>query len=282
MIEIDAGPHLVSGFLTLSWHGIFSLIAVATAVYLVGRWAPLRGIDPDAIYSIAVWGIIGGIVGARAVHVIDQWELYENAPFEMFAIWQGGIGVWGGILGGFLAAAAYALVAKHPVGIISDMTAPALLLAQATGRIGDIVNGEHCASAAGHFLSFVWTAPESGARGCSSGHAIHASGTQPVIALEMAWDMIALAIVWQLRGRLRPDGMLFAVYLALYSIGRFMVTFLRQDKIWALGMQEAQYIAILVLIITVPLLAAKGRFMQRVEAEPVVVDSRTRAQRRRG
>ncbi|HAE33370.1 MAG TPA: prolipoprotein diacylglyceryl transferase, partial [Dehalococcoidia bacterium] len=72
MVEIDSGPFLLNlGSLILSWHGVFSFIAVASAVFLVGRWAPMRGLDPDDIYSIAVWGIIGGIIGARLVHVID-------------------------------------------------------------------------------------------------------------------------------------------------------------------------------------------------------------------
>ena len=68
MIEIEASPFLFQfGTFALSWHGLFSFIGVAAAVFLVGRWAILRNIDPDDIYSIAVWGIVGGIIGARLV-----------------------------------------------------------------------------------------------------------------------------------------------------------------------------------------------------------------------
>ena len=99
MIEIDSGPFLVNfGSLLISWHGIFSFIAVASAVFLVGRWAPLRGVDPDDIYSIALWAIIGGILGARFVHVIDHLSIYSEDPLKVFAIWSGGIGLWGGCL----------------------------------------------------------------------------------------------------------------------------------------------------------------------------------------
>ena len=59
----------------MSWHGFFSFVAVATAVLLVGRWAPLYNLDPDDVLSVAVWAIIGGVLGARVVHVIDNWEL---------------------------------------------------------------------------------------------------------------------------------------------------------------------------------------------------------------
>ena len=258
MIEIDIGPFLISsGSFLLSWHGFFTFIAVATAVYLVGRWAPAKGIEPDDIYSIAIWAILGGIVGARLVHVIDNLGFYQYNPLQILYIWSGGIGIWGGIIGGFIGGAGYSLIAKHPVGVIADLTAPALLLVQSIGRLGDIVNGEHCARAATEFiLAFNWIRPESDARVCANGVGVP---VQPVIAYEMLWNLAALFVIWKLRDRLKPDGMLFALYLALYSVGRFMVTFLRQDKVWALGLQEAQFIAILVLLITVPLLVIKAR-----------------------
>ena len=283
MVEIGIGPNLLSfGTFVVSWHGFFSFIAVAAAVFLVGRWAPLRGIDPDDIYSIAIFAIIGGIIGARAVHVIDHWDFYQQNPADMFAIWAGGIGLWGGILGGFIGGAAYALIVKQPVGVIADLTAPALLFVQSIGRLGDIVNGEHCARATDFILGFMWTNPVSDARNCGA-EGVGVS-VQPVIAYEMIWNMLALLVIWKLRGRLRPDGMLFVLYLAFYSVGRFMISFARTDKVWALGMQEAHFIALLVLVITIPILAAKARYTPRDEAfdEPAPAYQRgTRAERRR-
>ena len=283
MIEIDIHPLLATANIVytwaVSWHGFFSFIAVGSAVILVGRWAPLKGIDPDTIYSIAIWAILGGVVGARLVHVVDNWgDIYSQRPSQIFNIASGGIGVWGGILGGFTAGSIYALIAKHPVGVIADLTAPALLYVQTIGRIGDIINGEHCAKAADYFLAFQWTHNETTALHCTNGvvNSVH-----PVILFEMVWNMIALAIVWKLRDRLRPDGMVFALYLALYSVGRFAVSFMREDRIWALNMQEAHYIALLVLVVTIPLLAAKARFTEAPEGGQVRVERGTRAQRRR-
>ena len=293
MIDIDISPYLYSGTiagLVVSWHGFFTFVAVATAVILVGRWALLRELDSDTIYSIAIAAIIGGVVGARFVHVIDNWsDVYQHRPGQIIALWSGGIAIWGGILGGFIGGSAYALVVRHPVGVVADLTAPALLLVQSIGRLGDIINGEHCAKATDYFLGFTWTHAETAARNCSTGFA---ASVHPVILYEMVWNMVSLAIIWQLRGRLKPAGMLFALYLALYSLGRFGISFLREDKVWALGMQEAHYIALLVLIVTVPLLVAKARIGERVVVEgPVpagggVGDERrvgrgTRAERRR-
>ena len=202
MIDIVVGPNVISsGPLVLSWHGLFSLIAVATAVYLVGRWAPMRGIDPDDIYSIAVWAIIGGIVGARLVHVVDNWSFYQANPSQVIAIWSGGIGLWGGILGGFITGALYALWRSDILSvIIADLTAPALLLAQTIGRLGDVVNGEHCARAWDFALGFVWLHPSSDAGRCVNGigESVH-----PVIAYEMIWNMLSLLLIWKLRNRLK-------------------------------------------------------------------------------
>ena len=286
MIEIPIEPNIVAmaGQFVLSWHGLFSFVAVAVAVFLVGRWAPTRGVLPDDIYSIAIWAIIGGIIGARIVHVVDNWEFYQNSPDRIIAIWAGGIGLWGGILGGFLAGAAYALIRKHPVGLIADLAAPAVLLAQTIGRIGDIVNGEHCAKAWDFALAFIWTSDLADASRCVNGVGV---AVQPVIAYEMIWNALALVLIWNLRNRLRPDGMLFALYLALYALGRFGITFFREDRVWGdFGMQEAHYIALLVLTITVPLLIIKARPRPAEETAALLdsaelVERGTRAERRR-
>ena len=221
------------------------------------------------------------MIGARLVHVVDNWsDIYVQRPSQILAIWSGGIGVWGGILGGFMGGSIYALIAKHPVGLIADLTAPVMLYSQTIGRLGDIVNGEHCANATDLFFGMRWIHPETVARICANGFT---TDVQPVIVYQMAWNILALAIVWRLRGRLKPDGMLFALYLALYSVGRFGVSLMREDRVWALGLQEAHYIALLVLVVTVPLLAYKARFVTREPAleTAAVTDRRSRAERRR-
>jgi phosphatidylglycerol:prolipoprotein diacylglycerol transferase len=313
MIEIDLSSFLFSvdfvGSVTVSWHGLFSFIAVATAVFLVARWAPLRGMDGDVLLSVAVWAIIGGVVGARLAHVIDQWsEIYYQRPIQMIYIWTGGVAIWGGVLGGLIGGVGYASVQNFwtrrksdrlaeegssggdgqadegvssriiPIGIVADLTAPALLFVLAIGRLGDIVNGEHCAKATEWFYGFKWVHAQTAAVNCTNGwnNTVH-----PVIAMEMIWLIAGLALVWRLRGRLRPNGMVFVLFLGFYSIGRFFISFLREDRVWALGMQETQYISLVALVIVVPLLLVKARFIERVEEVPLVVERGTRAVRRR-
>ncbi len=304
MIEIDVSPNLFTGSVILSWHGVFAFAAVVTAVFLTGRWARLIRVDPDSVYSIAVWAVVGGVIGARFFHVIDRWDLYSNTPWEALAFWQPGIAVWGGVLGGFAGGVLAAMVLEwlrkrrwaqeqadlpedgrapyepaYPIGKIADITAPALILVLAVGRLGDIVNGEHCSKATDFFLGFVWTAPDTIARSCASGFG---QAAQPAIVYEMLLSFGALWIVWRLRGRLRPDGMLFAIFLALYSLIRILTMFLREEKIWAVGMSEAQWVALGVLLITGLLIAVRARFTERLELEPLPdTEHGSRAERRR-
>ncbi|MBI4306355.1 MAG: prolipoprotein diacylglyceryl transferase, partial [Chloroflexi bacterium] len=79
MIRIPFDPNIISsGSFTLSWHGLLSFVAVAAAVVLVARWAKRDGIDPDIVYNPAVGAIAGGIIGARIVHVADNWHIYRH------------------------------------------------------------------------------------------------------------------------------------------------------------------------------------------------------------
>ena len=213
VINIGINPNIFGGSgVLLSWHGFFTFMAVATSVFLVHRWGTREGLLGDSILSVAVWAIIGGIVGARFVHVIDNWGFYSGNPGQIIAIWAGGIGIWGGILGGLIGGTIYSLIYKHPVGLIADITAPALLFVQSIGRLGDFVNGEHCANAWDFALGFIWTNSASDARVCANG--IGAS-VHPVIAYEIIWNLVALVVIWKLRGRLRPGGLCGALYLAL-------------------------------------------------------------------
>lgn len=285
-IEIPIDPNIFSiGSLLLTWHGLFTFVAAALGVFLVGRWAKQEGLDPDAVYSIAAWGIIGGIIGTRALHVIDLWnDVYRHDLIRVLQIWEGGLTIFGAVLGGFAGAAGYMVIRNHPrflrlwaqlfrgsklekanlppIGRLADIAAPAMLLAMAIGRIGDIINGEHVAKATDLPWGFVYS------HFGSASNAVHGlAASHPAVAYEALWDLTVLAIIWPLRGRLRPYGMLFAAYLAIYSIGRFFISFLRtgplpMDQEWAIGLNEAQFVSLAVMAVTIPLLMLKAKVVK--------------------
>ena len=115
MIDINIDPVLLIPIINfpISWHGLFSFIGVIIAVFFVARWAPYRGVSSDTIYSIAIWAILGGFIGARIVHVVDNWDIYGQDLIRVFYFWNGGIGLWGGILGGFIGGSTYSYLKKY-------------------------------------------------------------------------------------------------------------------------------------------------------------------------
>ena len=264
MIQIGMNPNMVEiGSVLLTWHGFFAFVGVVVAVVMVARSGQKEGIISDVVYSTAVWAIIGGIVGARLLHVIDRWDFYSDNPGQIIAIWNGGIALFGSILGGFVGGSIYAHFNHYPIGKLADLTAPPLIIAQTIGRIGDIINGEHVSATTNFSWGFVYTHP-----GSLSNQVYGLQASHPTVVYEMIWNMLVLGVLWWFRGRIKPDGMLFALYFALYSFGRFFISFLREDKVWVGGLQEAHIIAIIVMAVAIPLLVYRARLVPRDEAAP--------------
>ncbi len=300
-ISIGINPNLIDGGgLALSWHGFMTFAAVVVAVFLVVRWGSREGFNSDAIYAVAFWGILGGVVGARLLHVIDAWSFYGQDPVRILYVWSGGVTIYGAILGGFVFAAAYMVIrnsrfcleawrryfrflgepVKSPlpsVGRLADIAAPAMLVAQAIGRVGDIINGEHCAKATGLPWGVIYTHPERQSLACEQ--SFGPGATHPAVAYELLMDLAILAALWPLRKRLHPPGMFFALYLATYSVGRFCLSFLRKEYSQYGPLNEAQIIALLVMVVTVPLLMYKA---QLVPAEPPKTGQGQKPKRRAG
>ncbi len=279
-ISIGINPNLLDfANFTLSWHGVMTFVAVATAVWLVARAGAKEGMNVDSIYSVAVWAIIGGVVGARILHVIDFWdEVYRDDFISVFSVWSGGIAIYGAIIGGFIGGALYIMIrnsewflsmwrtvfpfmgeahrANLPgIGRLADITVPGLLIAQAIGRIGDVINGEHFSKVTDLPWAVIYTHVNS--------PGIFRPPTHPAVAYELLFDLVLLAAIWPLRDRLRPNGMFFALYLATYSIGRFFLSFMREEFNEYFGaLNEAQVVAIIVVIFTVPLLVWKAQLVR--------------------
>ena len=297
-INIPFDPYIFGGTTTaFSWHGFLTFIAVGTAIWLAGRAAIRERLDQEQVYNTALWGVLGGIVGARIVHVLDNWAIYGDDPLSIFAVWNGGIGLWGGILGGWMAGSLYAYFAKAPVGRFMDIAAAPLLIAQTIGRVGDIINGEHWSRPLDLFWGWYFTDIDSPARsvidrfpelfGTDVDRPVH-----PAVVYEMITNIIILGVIFMLRGRVRPAGSIFMIYLALYATARFGVQFVRLDDVKFWGLQEAHLIAILVWIITIPWIiwkvrliggdgGAPGRRVREVAEIDRVSAGRSRRERRR-
>ena len=247
MIKIGLDPILLSlGAFSLSWHGLFMVIGIAVGVLLPARLVAKAGLSVDTLYSLAVWAIPGGIIGARLVHVIDYWNYYSVNPGLILAFWGGGMAIWGGILGGTLTGVIFARIRRFTLARYADLIAPGIILAQAIGRIGDIINGEHISTSTGLPWGVVYIHPNSPGFGLPPVH--------PAVAYELLMDLFIFGMLWKLQGRIKPDGSLFLLYLIIYSVGRFFLSFLRLDSNTVfLSLNQPQWICLLVLMVAIPL-----------------------------
>ena len=233
----------------MTWHSLLSVVAVFVAYFLFERWVRRAGLSAEIAVNIGPWGIAGGIIGARVVHVIDEWGYYSANPLQILAVWNGGVAIYGAIAGGVIAGCIYAWRKGYPVRKLMDIIAPALIFAQAIGRLGDIINGEHFSTPTSLPWSVIYTNPQSPGYGRPPSH--------PAVAYELLADLAIFGVLWLLRDRLKPDGARFTVYAALYALIRFPLSFLRLDSHSVLfGINQQGYLSIIVFAWAVAALIA--------------------------
>src|SRR3972149_4844209 len=118
MITIDLDPNIVTiGAFTLAWHGVFSAVAIIVGIWLALRLLRGSGISEDDVYTLALWGVVGGIVGPRLFHVVDAWDFYSRNPIQIVMINEGGLSIYGAIVVGTLFAVVTMLIKHVPVGL---------------------------------------------------------------------------------------------------------------------------------------------------------------------
>lgn len=257
-IHIGMNPILVTiGSVEVRWYGVMVSLAILTVVVWTYFSAKKAGIPGDIVYTSALWAIPFGLVISRLVEVVDRLDFYSNNPGEVFSF--SGLTIYGGVLGGVLGAWIYNRIRGQPFGRLADAAAPGVILGQAVGRIGCTINGCCYGTPTTLPWGFVYTNHNS--------YAPLGVSTQPTVVYELLFDLAVFGVLLYLRRRLKVEGSLFLVYLATYSVGRFLFSYLRENATYG-GLREAQIIALAVVVISVPLLISKLR-QRQAEAVPV-------------
>lgn len=245
MIELDVCPVAFTiGPLEIRWYGIMVVLAVVAIIAISLLEAKRVGIAEDHIYSLAVWAVIGGVVFSRIVHIIDKWDYYLAHPMQILAF--EGLGVYGAVIGVIVAIVVYCLVKKLSIWLITDMISPGALVGMAIGRVGCVFNG--CCY--GLPTLFPWAVEYS----CPTSYAPLGVPLYPTQMFHIIWNLAAFAVLWLLRRRLKPQGSVFLIYLAFYAAGDLLIRAFREGDPFLFGMQQAQVIGIVVLVVTLPLL----------------------------
>ncbi len=246
-ITINIDPVIVQlGGFALRWYSLTFAGGIAVAILLTLRQAGRAGLSTEKVSDVALWAVVGGLVGARLFHVVDRLDYYLANPVEIVMVNHGGLAVWGGLITGGLVALFVAKKEGISTSKMADATVFGLLVGQMVGRIGCIINGDAYGGPTGMPWGFIYAHPDAfipdSLRGIS---------THPYPVYEILWGATLLGGFLLLRRWTLRDGMLFMVYVAGYSLGRFSLTFVRQEAITLWGLQQAQVVALATLVLAV-------------------------------
>jgi len=249
-IEIGIDPVIFDKWgIEVTWHGLFTALGVIIGVTVATAFARRAGYQEDTIYNVALCLVIGGIIGARALYVIENLSDFKDDPIDIIRVNTGGISIYGALIGGTIGAWLYAYIRKVPnIPRGADIAVLGAILGMAVGRIGDVINGEHFASDTDLPWGVVYTHANSPSVLAERAGLI-TQPQHPAVAYELIGDLVIFGILLLIYLRVNRAGVTFFAFVFLYGLMRTLVSFLRLDDIVFLGLRTAQLIGIASMVI---------------------------------
>ena len=267
VIKIGLDPVLVRlGSISVHWYGLMYVVGIAAGLYVALPYAERHGIPRDRAYEVFWPVLIACLIGGRLYYVVQSdlgW--YLRHPQNILATWEGGMAFYGAV---FLGIPALFLAARRvgaSVAYLLDATALFIPVAQSFGRVGNIVNGDII----GYPSSAPWATQYTNAN--NTFVPSHLVAYAPAAVFELAFSVALFAMLWILKDRLSIPGTLFALWLTLYSAGQFLLFFARANAVVALGLKQAQWTALVVLAVTIPVWLLWRRQYARKDPVPHVI-----------
>jgi phosphatidylglycerol---prolipoprotein diacylglyceryl transferase len=240
------------GPFALRYYGLCIALGIAVATWVAARELVRKGYESTLALDALFLVVPLGFIGARLYHVITDYELYARAPFPgVFEVWNGGLGIYGAVIGGFLGLLIFAYFRGINPLILADAIAPGLVFAQAIGRWGNYFNQELF----GRPSDLPWAieiAPENRPPGFKDAETFH-----PTFLYESIWDVLVGFVLLFVARRFAPslkNGDIALLYVCLYSIGRFFVETLRIDPAFPVGNLRGNLFVASVLALTFALI----------------------------
>lgn len=244
-VFLEIGP------LTVYWYGVIIGVGVLLGLYIATRESVRRGLSKDTFVDLILFAVPIAIICARIYYVSFEWGYYSKHLNEIPQIWQGGIAIHGGLIGGVLTAIVYSKVKKISFWKLADIAAPSLILGQAIGRWGNFMNQEaHGGPVTRAFLeglhlpNFII-------------NQMYINGTyyHPTFLYESLWDFAGFILLMVLRRTSLRKGEIFLSYLIWYSVGRFFVEGLRTDSLMLTHtLRIAQVVSLALIVIAIILI----------------------------
>lgn len=246
----------------IRYYGLMYAIAITCAMFLIRSEVRRRQIrlSDDDVINFVLLPVLGGILGARLYYVLFNWGHYSQNLWEIFKVWHGGLAIHGGIIGGTLTGWWCARHYRVPFWEMADVVAPTLILGQTFGRFGNFMNGD----AHGFPTTLPWGIvfpPDS-----IAGHEFPNQPLHPTMLYELFLNFCIFLTLWNIRKMGWKPGFLFCVYLMLYSMGRFLVSFFRADSLMLGPFRMAHVISIALILVAGGYILA-GQLWQRKEKE---------------
>lgn len=228
---------------SLPWYSVLIIAGISLAILLCS-WEEKRiGLKQDTVIDLALWVVPFGIVGARLYYVVFAWDMFDHDPLSILYVWQGGLAIYGGVIGGALAILLFARRRRLSPLLLTDMVVPTLALAQAIGRWGNYFNmeayGAVITNPAWQFFPIGVLIPS------QDGYVWHMA----TFFYESMWNLIVFLVLWLIvRKRKERHGDVTLWYFLLYGVGRFLIEGLRTDSLMSGTLRVSQLLsAVLVL-----------------------------------
>jgi prolipoprotein diacylglyceryl transferase len=263
-IPTPSSSTLELGFFTVHFYALSILLGIVIAIWLTKKRYLAMGGNPNEISDLAFFVIPAGIIGGRIYHVVTSPQKYfgeGGSPLQALQIWRGGLGIWGAISLGGLAAFIFFRARKRSLSFaqLADAIAPGLLLAQGIGRFGNWFNGELFGKPTSLFwgLEIPLANRPSGFEGFETFH--------PTFLYEAIWCFLVALLIMRVNlfNKLKSFGSIFIIYVMAYSFGRLFIESVRIDEAnLILGLRLNIWVSVLMF------LGASGLFLRKNSTNP--------------
>lgn len=240
------------------WYAIIIVSGIVLAVWLSSKEAVRVGLQADDVVDFMLWGLPAAIVGARLYYVAFQWQDYVNNPIEIIFTRNGGLAIYGGLIGGGLALFFFTRYRFISTWTFLDIAAPSVIIAQAIGRWGNFMNHEAYGPATTRqFLESIHL-PTFIIENMNIDGVYH----QPTFLYESAWNVLGFIVLLLLRRKKNflKEGEVFLSYIIWYAFGRFFIEGLRTDSLYAFGgIRVSQLLSLLIFFAAIVTLIIRRR-----------------------
>jgi phosphatidylglycerol:prolipoprotein diacylglycerol transferase len=231
--------------LDIAWYGIIIASGIVAGVLVAVYNAKRKGYNSELIFDMMILALPISIIGARLYYVAFEWDFYAQNPGKIFAIWEGGMAIYGAIIGAFLAAFILCKWRKFPFLRLMDIATPGLILGQAIGRWGNFINQE----------AYGLPITDPGLMFFPYGVQDGGQWFLATFFYESMWNLVGFAVMMWYFKRAKRDGNIFAVYLIGYGAGRLWIEGVRIQTLQFLGMPVSQLASMIMIAIGVAWLA---------------------------